>query len=267
MEAFMIPSHPVFPRQLRRLAPWALAALLAACGGGGDDGGGSGTTGLVPTAPVLGATLIDDATVLRPLVDGASWQYAGTAPGSVAYTSAVTQAAAVSGVVETSSNTFNDGSSSVHVTAINGSIVQPDPEDIDGDGIADLSNFIELRSPVRVNDQIVYFDKRIAGFVSDIDGDGRAEAFDLAAYSRVIGAEDVTLTGLPTQHAVRVDHIIAGRVVLSKDGTVTPTVTSTQSIWYAPSRGIVRRRLDAPADNGIDRAITDERLTGWDGLP
>lgn len=247
------------------LAVALLAGLLAGCGGGGDDG--PDKTGLVPTAPAPGATLYADATVLRPLVPGASWQYAGTAPGSVAYTSTVTQASAGVGVIESASNTFNGGAASMHVAVVNGNVVQPDPEDLDGDGVADISNTIELRSPVRVNDQLVVFDRRMPGALEDIDGDGRAETFDLAAYSRVIGAEDVALDGLPTQHAVRVDHVVAGRVILSAGGQATPAVTATQSIWYAEGLGIVRRRLDAPALDGVSREITDERLTGWDGLP
>lgn len=249
------------------LAAALLAGLLAGCGGGGGGDDGPDTSGLVPTAPALGATLYADATVLRPLVPGASWQYAGTAPGNVAYTSSVTHAAASPGVLETATNTFNGGAGSVHVAIVNGDVVQPDPEDLDGDGVADISNAIELRSPVRVNDQVVVFDRRLPGALDDVDGDGRAETFDLAAYSRVIGTEDVALDGLPTQHAVRVDHVVAGRVILSKDGQATPVISATQSVWYAEGLGIVRRRLDAPALDGVNRDITDERLTGWDGLP
>lgn len=248
------------------LAAALLAGLLAGCGGGGGDDGPD-TSGLVPTVPALGATLYSDATVLRPLVPGASWQFAGTAPGSVAYTNTVTHAAAAVGVTESASNTFNGGATSVHVAAVDGNIVQPDPEDLDGDGVADISNAIELRSPVRVNDQVVVFDRRMPGALDDVDGDGRAETFDLAVYSRVIGAEDVALDGLPTQHAVRVDHVVAGRVILSKDGQATPAITATQSVWYAEGLGIVRRRLDAPALDGVSREVTDERLTGWAGLP
>jgi hypothetical protein len=265
----MIRSFIDQARLPHRFWPCLLLALLAACGGGdGDDGdSGSGNTGLVPAPQALGTTLFADATVLRPLVPGASWQYGGTAPGSVAYTSTVTQASATPGVSESSTNTFNRGASSVHVIAANGNILQPDPQDVDGDGIADIANAVELRSPVRVNDQIVAFDERTAGAVPDVDGDGVAEAFDLAIYSVVVGAEDVLLAGLPTQHAVRVDRVVAGRVVLSRNGQKLPTVSSTQSVWYAPSLGVVRRRLDAPSDDGLSRAVTDERLTGWDGLP
>ncbi|HEV8689497.1 MAG TPA: hypothetical protein VGQ91_04305, partial [Ideonella sp.] len=57
-----------------------LSGLLAGCGGGGGGGDERTTSGLVPAAPTPGATLFADATVLRPLVPGASWSYSGTDP-------------------------------------------------------------------------------------------------------------------------------------------------------------------------------------------
>lgn len=256
-------------RPVWRVLALAAAATMALAGCGGSDTGDddSGPTGLVPTAPALGATLFNDATVLRPLVAGASWQYAGIAPDGDSYTNVITHTSASPGVTETGTNTFDGGSSHVHVTVVNGNIIQPDPIDANGDGINDFANLIELRSPVRVNDQIVAIDQRLSNMVPDIDGDGHAEALDLATYSRVIGTEDVDLNGPPTQHAVRIDRITAARVVLSKDGQKLPTVTSTQTVWYAPSIGVVRRRMDQPSESGIGRDVTDERLTAWAGLP
>ncbi len=245
----------------------ALTTLALAGCGGSDTGDESGPTGLVPTAPALGATLFNDATVLRPLVAGASWQYAGIAPDGDSYANVITQASASPGVTESGTNTFDGGASSVHVTAVNGNIIQPDPIDANGDGINDFANLIELRSPVRVNDQIVAIDQRLSNMVPDVDGDGHAEALDLATYSRVIGTEEVDLNGPPTQQAVRIDRVTAARVVLSKDGQKLPTVSSTQTVWYAPSLGVVRRRLDQPSESGIGRDVTDERLTAWAGLP
>lgn len=255
------------PSRCRRATAAGMTLLLlAACGGGGGDDA-QRESGLVPTPAALGATLYADATAVRPLVAGASWQYAGTAPGNLPYVSTVTHASATPGVLESATNTFDQGAGSVHVAVVNGNVVQPDAVDVDGDGANDLSNAVELRSPLRVNDQIVYFDRRIPGAVQDIDLDGRTETLDFALYSTVVGAEDVALAGLPTQHAVRVDHVSLFRFVLSKDNTTTPTYRITQSVWYAPSLGVVRRRLDAPAANLIDRDISDERLTGWSGLP
>lgn len=248
------------------LAMLALVALTA-CGGGGGDDDGPQTSGLVPAAPPLGDTLAAQAQTLRPLMPGASWSYAGTDAGGVAYTSTVTHAAAVVGVTETAGNTFNGGSDSVHVAIIDGNVVQPDAIDFDGDGIADLSNAIELRSPVRVGDQVVFFDRHIANAFSDIDRDGRAESFDYAIYSQVMGNESVALGGeLGTVVAVRVDFVTKGRLVLSGGGSPQPVISSTMSTWYAAGLGVVRRRLDDPAEDGVSRLVSDERLTGYSGL-
>ena len=120
------------------LAAVLAAAALTACGGGGGSDGGDEGTGLVPTPPALGATLAADATTLRPLVPGAVWQYAGTTASGAGYDNTVSHAAAATGVTETGTNTYASGEASVHVVALNGSILQPDPEDVDGDGVMDL---------------------------------------------------------------------------------------------------------------------------------
>lgn len=256
------------PFALRALAMAAVATLaLAGCGGGGStDDENDDSTGLVPPAPTLGATLYSDATVLRPLVDGASWNYAGTSPDG-AYTNVVTHTEVAVGVNEAGTNILDSGAHTVHVAVVNGNVVEPDPADANGDGLPDYANSIELRSPVRVNDQIVVVDKRLADGIADIDGDGRKEAFDVAMYSRVIGNEDVVLDGLPTLRAVRVDRTTKARIVLSKDGKALPTYTTTYSVWYAPSVGIVRRRFESPKDDGTGTDVADERVTGWFGLP
>jgi hypothetical protein len=257
------------PRPARRaLALAALTTLaLAGCGGGQTDDEGDGTTGLVPTAPTLGATLYSDAKVLRPLVAGARWEYAGIAPDGDAYANVVTHASATPGVNESGTNILDSGATRTHVVVINGNIVQPDPADANGDGVPDYADAVELRSPVRVNDQIVVVDKRQPDAVPDIDGDGRREFFDVAVYSRVVGNEDVALNGLPTLQAVRVDRTQHARIVLSKDGKALPTYTTLYSVWYAPSVGIVRRRFEKPAEDGNGKDIADERVTGWSGLP
>lgn len=255
---------------LRALALVAVATLaLTGCGGGGDDStdeDGDGT-GLVPDAPALGATLFSDATVLRPMKAGARWNFAGTAADGGAYANVITQTSAPVGVTESSTNLLNLGAHSVHVVVVNGNIVQPDAVDVDGDGVLDLANMLELRSPVRVNDQYVAVDHQVPKALPDLDGDGIGEALDVAVYSRVIGTEDVVLDGLPVQRAVRIDRTGVTRVVMSKDGSKLPSITAITTTWYAPSVGIVRRRFDRPTDVGAGREITDERATGWAGLP
>ena len=84
----------------------------------------------------------------------------------------------------------------MHLVVRGTSVIQPDAIDADGDGINDIDDVIELRSPVQVNDQYTAFDRRIVGALPDADGDGMAETLDLASYSRVIGTETVTPVGL-----------------------------------------------------------------------
>lgn len=253
----------------RALALVAAATFaLAGCGGGGDDSNNDGDdgTGLVPDAPALGATLFNDATLLRPMAEGATWNYAGSSPDG-AYTNVVTQTEVDVGVNEAGTNILDSGAHTTHVAVVRGSIVQPDPADANGDGLPDYADAIELRSPVRVNDQIVVVDKRQPDAILDMDGDGRREYFDVAMYSRVIGSEVVELSGIGSLQAVRVDRTTQARIVLSKDGTKLPTYTTLYSVWYAPSVGIIRRRFEKPADSGSGKDVTDERATGWSGLP
>jgi len=243
----------------------ALVTTVSACGGGGGDDEGASGTGLVPAAPPLGATLYADAAVLRPMVPGATWDYAGTDSSWVSYTNTVSQAAHAVGVTESSSNTFNFGPGSVHMALVNGEVVQLDATDKDG-AYVELDDVVELRSPVVVNDQYVLFDERSEGTFDDADGDGVSEAAEMALYVRVIGLEDVQLAGLPTQQAVRVDQVLVARAVMSKTGLAQYLFTDTFSTWYAPSLGVVRRRQAfAGFSGGV--VTSDERLTGWAGLP
>jgi hypothetical protein len=236
--------------------------LPAAAAGGDDKNEGAG---LVPAAPPIGVTLYSDATVLRPMVPGAIWQYEGVDSDGTGYSSTVSQAAQSVGVMESSSNAFNGGARGLHLAAVDGNVVQLDGLDASG-GFVDYDDPVELRSPVRVNDQFVIFELHDEASLSDSDGDGVGESFDMAMYRRVIGLETVRLAGLADQQAVRVDTVLAARAVLSRTALVQPVFTETTSTWYAPSRGIVRqtRTFVGPTGGSL---VTSENLTGWSGLP
>lgn len=248
----------------RAVSAAGLLAAISACGGGGGDGDDSGT-GLVPAAPALGATLYSDATVLRPMVDEAVWQYEGVDYDGASYANTVSQAAQTVGVMESATNAFNSGAGSVHLAVEGGSVVRRDATFSDGSVVA-LDDQVELRSPVRVNDQYVIFDQRDPDPQGDSDGDGVNDPFDMAMYRRVIGRENVQLPNLPDQQAVRVDTVVTARIVLSKTGTTQHVFTQTTSTWYAPSRGIARQQQTflGPTGGAVRRT---EQLTGWSGLP
>ena len=64
-----------------RLMAGGALALLVACGGGGGGNAAPAPsptpqgTGLVPAAPALGASLLSDASTLRPARDQSVWTY------------------------------------------------------------------------------------------------------------------------------------------------------------------------------------------------
>jgi len=261
--------HPKKSAALHALFAAVVSCAIAACGGGGGDGGGTGAGGgnapapapasIVPSAPALGDTLAADATPFRPLRAGAVWRYRGSAPAPFHYTSDVSQADSASGTVESGTNPLNEGADTQVVRASAGTVTATV-----GSGDSALT-FIELRSPIRQNDQYTLLESYGLDLGSDVDGDKKNETADIAAYRRVIGLEDVVLPNLPTQRAVRVDTVLLTRAHLSSTGQATDVIEVTrQSTWYVSGVGIVRNRL-VDHSSGTD-VVTDELLTRWDGV-
>ncbi len=256
-----------------------LSLVLAACGGGGGSSSGGngsptdsrGTTsesGVVPSAPALGATLAADATTLRPLIAGASWGYSGTRSvngTNTGYSDTVTQTASGGAFIEASSNAFNAGTDSATVSASGGTITSRVLAELVVGHPQELS-YPELRSPVRQNDQVTIVDKHYADIGEDLDRDGKNESGDFGVYRIVVGMEDVALLSGTMLHAVRVDTIALVRVTLSSTGTTTPaTQAAVQSTWYAPGIGIVKQRLTTPV-SATNNDVAEEVLTYFDGI-
>jgi len=253
-------------RTVRPLLVLALTALLAACGGGGGDSGPPPRASMIPTAPTPGATLYADARTLHPLAPGALWSYAGThtPPGlaALAYSDNVTQVARVDGSVdENGDNVFGSGASTQQVQQAADS-VRVTAFDYSGAALPALST--ELRSPVRVDDQIAVVEQTVANSGYDVDGDGRNDTVDFATYRRVIGNETVATPLYGSITALRVDVVYLTRFVASSTQQVSPIVSFVQSLWYVPGVGVVRQRLSVPSTSGIDETW-DEVLSGFSG--
>jgi hypothetical protein len=249
-----------------------VAAALAACGGGGGGGDSSGTTGLVPTdLPTAGATLYADATVLRPLVAGARWTYQGTMQlnleplaTSEAYVDVITHTKDSTGVRETADNLDNAGSTEQRVYHEAGSVRNVADVDL-GNGISLPVDTLELRSPVRVNDQYTVFDQRLKTG-TDFDEDGVNDAVELGVYSRVVGQVLKDVGALHQASVVTVSTTYRMRAKFSKSGNYSDVVTLAQTTEYVSGLGVVLRRFDAPgAEEGL-RDLTTETLVGWDGI-
>lgn len=272
-----------------RIVPaFALIALLASMTGCG--GGGAGATpgpapvtpppvsasGLVPEAGAVGLTLYTDAAPLRVLRDGAAWTYHGvdqangaaTAPADVkTYTTIVRHTAASGGMLENDDNPFNDdGSGPLRFEG--GAYKYTQQIQLSANTPAETIDFIELRSPVRVNDQYVHLDRHVADSGTDFDGDKVNDAFDVAMYSRVVGTEVLDLPNRSQVKAVRVDATIRVRFTYSKTGATSPVFETVQSNWYAPGLGIVKTRMEEPnkTDLSLPNHVVTEVLQDWDGL-
>lgn len=248
------------------------AASISSCGGGGggggsSGGGGTGTTGFVPTPPVQGATLYSDAALLRPMRAGALWVYRGVqASSSVSYASYTRHSAAGSGFTETVFTELGGaGSSDRNVELAGGAVTVR--ESVAGLPGTTAVSYTELRSPVRVNDQITLLDQLNVALDEDLEGDGRSDRADIGAFSRVVGNEDVSLPEIGrTLTALRVDTTATVRLHLSSRGSPETPLTIVSSTWYAPGIGIVRQASSQPSASGVGAPDTDERLQYWDGV-
>jgi len=223
-------------------------AALAGCGGGHDR--------LMPEAPELGAMLQEDATVLRPLQPGSTWTYeAESSTSPTGWRIDVSQRAFEDGVRERTSANSTD----VQLAHRHGDVVHFGACGLLG-AVTTCDEWVELRSPVRVGDQIELVDLDDSGH--DRTGDGVPDRFEYVVYRRVVGEEQLSLPGLGSVRAVRVDTFIKQRTTETTGEQRLVEVSC--ATWYAPGIGIVRRHMDMPYGPVGTRRTQDERLVAWD---
>jgi hypothetical protein len=224
----------------------------------------------MPTPPAAGAVLFADATAFRPVRAGALWRYRGVdrpMPMSVPiiYSNSISHLAGTAGEsIEQSDRLFNTGLDASGLTVSGGTVTLRQGFSLSASMPVEEIRVTELRSPVRQNDQYPMLNRRVTNSGIDVDGDGREDTFDIAAYRRVRGVETITLRNVAVVAALRVDLVTLARVRLPSG--VGPTVQIVQSTWYAQGFGIVRQRLESPAGIGTDLHVTTEDLEFWDGI-
>lgn len=263
-----------------------IVSLLALGGCGGGGGGGTAPapapspappvdtrTGLVPDAGAAGATLYAEAKPLRVLRDGASWTYHGIdqpdgeAGRVVEYFSTVKHSSVAGAIVEQVGNGSNAGpDAGIALRYENGAYLSADQLRLSPTAPPLSLDLIELRSPVRVNDQYTSFDRRVDSG-SDFDGDKVNDPVDVAIYARVAGEELVDLPNRLRVKAVRVDTVAKLRVVSGKTGVAGDVFSAAHSTWYAPGVGIVKTRTEEPnlEQPARPNRIVTEALQNYDG--
>lgn len=268
-------------KQGRWAAAFVIVLGLSACGGGG--GGSSdgtvavpvpptpATSGLLPAAPAPGASLHADAGTLRPMRAQARWTYRGVdrpfgATGAqIGYTNVLTQLAVNGGMQEQASNAFNEGPDNSGTLVIEGGTVrQRETLELMPGLQTEVLDLIELRSPVRLDDQYTIYDRRIGDIGSDLDGDKRNDGMDLAIWVRVLGEETLDLPNRLQVRTVKVAMSARLRPVYS-GGSSASVSEIVQTAWYAPNLGVVRQQLEMPGESQpqVRRVVTEELLS-WD---
>lgn len=246
-------------------------ACLTACGGGGGGGGtppsAPTVASLLPTPPALGDTLEADATALLPQVDGANWRFWGRqkdpAGNELArYETVYTLSRSGGEWVLHGSNGGNDGADDERFEIGGGELRQVESVQFLPNQPAETLRYALLRSPVRVGDQTTILNKHFDA-VGDLDGDGKFDAIDLAAYVRVIGKEDVTLASGDKVPAVKVETHLLQRPWSSKTGQPGPVDEIIGIDWFAKGLGWVRRQVPVQAPSGLMRS-RDEQLVAVD---
>lgn len=241
-------------------AAMAAGALAAVSGCGGIDDRHDDGARLLPPAPALGATLQEDAAVLRPMIPGATWAYeAESSTSAAAWRIDVAQRAFQDGVQERIQPS-GGGGIDVRLADRHGDVVQFDYCELVGGGTT-CDQWTELRSPVRVGDQVELVE--IDDAASDRTGDGRPDRFEYVAYRRVMGEDTVNVPALGPVRAIRIDTFVRQRTT-EAGGTGEPRLVEVSgATWYAPGVGIVLRHMDMPGQMLGTRRTQDQRLVAW----
>ena len=230
-------------------------------------------SGLVATPGAIGPVLYADAAPLRVLRHGATWNYRGAeqrgdpaAPQVHVYNNTVTMTETGGGFVETASNIYIDKLDAVGPLRFEGGQYTHNENILISNVHVVSGTFVELRSPVRQNEQFVAIDRKGIWVNSDLDGDGVIDKADIAAWTRVIGKETIDLPNRRAVETVRVDLTIRVQIVLSRGNVITPLQEAVKSHWYAPGLGIVKKRVDTPDENpNLPRRVVEEILETFDG--
>lgn len=275
-------SVQVFRRASSAVVIGLTSIMLAACGGGGGGGeagtsttAGTGTStprvtasGFVPTAPSPVETLYSDAATLRPMRDEALWVYRGVrtqGSSKTVYAAFRQTVAELSGFSERFSSPLEGASEVRTLSTANGVVMLQS-----GMGLPTgvrAGSVVELRSPVRRDDQVTLLDQAGIALAEDLDNDKKTDTIDVGAWSRVIGNEDIDLPEMgKTMRALRVDVTVVSRVQMSSKATPEATKTVVESTWYAPDLGVIRRSTSTTTSTGTTNVQTDERLQYWDGV-
>jgi hypothetical protein len=238
-------------KMIRTVLAACAALTLVACGGGGGAGGGTspggGATSFIPAAPALGEVLYTDATALHPVVPGARYAVHGDQLAADGSRDGL-------GEYQMTVSAGNDGGWVETLSLYRAEVLSQTPVYIANGVVSMLEQTtfvthptapdIELRSPVRANDQYVITPETTLQTQQDEDNDGHLDSVRYASYRRVIGNETLQIPNLGTVTALHVDFVMINQWILSGSPSIAqPIQTTTSSTWYLAGYGVVKREV------------------------
>ena len=210
----------------------------------------TGITSFVAAASGPGQTMEGPGDIGNyfPLSQGDTWYYSGTISGSGIPSASFTDAATLAGsktlngvsvAILSESNAGNAGPEETYFTKGTTGIFNYGNNDAQDFLTPQIVPYQEIKFPLKIGSGFKQINKSIS-WPDDIDGDGRSESANAVATVNTAGLETVVVTAGTFANCVKVVAVLNVTITLSGDGSQR-TVTETDTYWYAPGIGLVKR--------------------------
>ena len=227
-----------------------IAAFLVSAAGSGQTNEGTGDIGNYV-----------------PLAQGSTWSFQGTDPTRTdpttgqpplpySNTATISGTKSVGGVVTTvlsETNPLNEGApEESYYTKDGRGLTFHGNNDSTDVATPQLVPYLTLRFPFGTGSTFEEINKKGLIFGQDLDGDGKNEKIDILSIVTVLGFESVSVPAGPFPNCAKVETTNTLTAIASSNGE-TVSLLVTQTTWYAPGVGPVKRVLTVE-----DQTVTEE---------
>jgi len=206
-----------------------------------------------------------------PLSQGDAWFFSGTISESglpsTSFNNTITFTGSkilngVSVAVLSESNPGNAGAGELYLTKGTSGITNYGNNDTQDFLTQQLIPYQEIKFPLKLGSSFGQINKSGLNWPDDLDGDGRSESATAVSTVTTAGLENVVVTAGSFSNCVKVVTVLTITVTLSRDGSQV-VVTETDTSWYAPGVGPVKRTsvIESP---GLGVILTEaDQLTAY----
>jgi hypothetical protein len=234
--------------------------------------GSSSITNFVISAASPGQTAQGpgDLGSYYPLSQGNQWNYQGVVSNNGGTPVAFQNSATISGtklvngiptLIYLESNPENEGTPEEDYITKNGTGIVLHGNNRADDSLTPVIVPLQrIHFPLHPGITITTVDKKGLPFGQDLDGDAINDVVDIQSEYAVMAIETLTITAGTFQNSVRIDEKTVGVFHSSAFGT-TATITSNETLWVAPSVGMIKRMEVTQSDGFVQntsQVVTEE---------